>query len=444
LEGKQLKSDKSQFIILCDKTSPRLQYTLDWIFTHVFQTTYSIFSSNQNFIKNDSCVISYGNIKNEIADFHIPDAGLLWENDFKKLDFQTNEWHSIPSLFHQNLNAEIPFDLFSAVFFLISRYEEYLPHKKDKHQRYAPENSILFQLGCLHRPIVDEWLHAFQLMVEKKLNLCFQTKPFSFTPTYDIDIAYSFLHKGWKRTLGGFGLALLKVNFNAFWQRFLVLARFKKDPFDCFDCLFEWHKKYNVKPIYFLIAAAENSDFDKHNLPRFSAIKSLFKNLSNSHTVGLHPSYFSNKSAIFQQEKNRLVELTQKGINISRQHYLKFQIPETFSFLIEQGIKEDFSMGYGASLGFRAGTGRSFLWFDVLHNRITDLIIHPFCFMDTTAHFELKLSANEAQKKLEEMTVLLQKTNSQLVTVFHNFSLGTDKEWKNWSDFYVAFLDKLS
>lgn len=443
MEGKQIKSENRQVFILCDKITPRLSYTLDWIFNYVFQTSYSIVTTDQNFKKNGNCVIGYGNIKSEFSDFHIPDAGLLWENDIKNLHFKTGTWNDIPTLFHEEVGGEVPFDLFSAVFFLISRYEEYLPHKKDKHFRYATENSILFQLGCLHRPIVDEWLHAFQLLVEKKLNLCFQPKPFSFTPTYDIDIAFSYLHKGWKRTLGGFGLALIKGKFNAVLVRCFVLSRLKKDPFDCFDNLFYWHTKYRLKPIYFLLASAENSAFDKHNLPYFSAIKKLYKKLSLAHSIGLHPSYFSNQPTVFKQEKNRLEQMAEKPIIFSRQHYLKFQIPETYSFLIEQGIKEDFSLGYGSSLGFRAGTGRSFLWFDVLHNRITDLTIHPFCFMDTTAHFEMKLSAEEAQKKLEEITALLQKTNSQLVTIFHNFSLGTDDEWKKWSDFYVSFLKNI-
>ncbi len=97
-------------------------------------------------------------------------------------------------------------------------------------------------------------------------------------------------------------------------------------------------------------------------------------------------------------------------------------------------------MGYGSHLGFRAGTGNSFLWFDLEKDMATQLRVHPFCFMDTTAHYEAKLSPAEAFARLEAMSKVLEKTGSTLITVFHNFSLGTSNEWKGWRQAYEHFL----
>ena len=70
---------------------------------------------------------------------------------------------------------------------------------------------------------------------------------------------------------------------------------------------------------------------------------------------------------------------------------------------------------------------------------------HPFCFMDTTAHYEAKLSPTEAFEKLDAMSKILEKTGSTLVTIFHNFSLGTSNEWRGWRHAYEIFLqDKAS
>ena len=107
------------------------------------------------------------------------------------------------------------------------------------------------------------------------------------------------------------------------------------------------------------------------------------------------------------------------------------------------GIEYDYSMGYATHLGFRAGTSHSFVWYDLLREKTTELNVTPFCFMDATAHYELKLSADEAFSRLHAMQQLLQKINGTLITVFHNFSLGTDKEWEGWQEKYASFLHSI-
>jgi hypothetical protein len=60
--------------------------------------------------------------------------------------------------------------------------------------------------------------------------------------------------------------------------------------------------------------------------------------------------------------------------------------------------------------------------------------------MDSTAHYEEQLSADAAFAKLNAMKVVLAQTNSTLVTVFHNFSLGRAPEWNGWNQHYAHFL----
>jgi hypothetical protein len=139
-------------------------------------------------------------------------------------------------------------------------------------------------------------------------------------------------------------------------------------------------------------------------------------------------------------EKKLLEQISGRPARISRQHYIRIKTPDTWRLLIKNEITEDYSMGYGAYLGFRAGTGASFLWYDLLNDSVTKLRIHPFCFMDTTARYEAKLSITDAFAKLEAMSRILEKTGSTLTTVFHNFSLGTSNEWKGWRQAYEHFL----
>ena len=100
----------------------------------------------------------------------------------------------------------------------------------------------------------------------------------------------------------------------------------------------------------------------------------------------------------------------EKEIPLSRQHFIRLQLPHTYRILESLSITDDFSMGYASELGFRAGTGRSFLWYDLEKEVCSELRVHPFCFMDATAHYYKKWTA-------EEETILLEELNKNMEIV---------------------------
>jgi hypothetical protein len=172
-------------------------------------------------------------------------------------------------------------------------------------------------------------------------------------------------------------------------------------------------------------------------------MQKLVQELAEYGEIGLHPSYYSDKDDALSVEKETLEKIVHKNINISRQHYIKAKLPDAYLRLLKTGISQDYSMGYGSHFGFRAGTGQSFLWYSLNNEFTTPLRVHPFCFMDTTAMFEEKLTLNDSFDRLKAMTKLLQKSNSRLTTIFHNFSLGTAPEWLWWKGAYKEFVTQL-
>ena len=78
------------------------------------------------------------------------------------------------------------------------------------------------------------------------------------------------------------------------------------------------------------------------------------------------------------EEKSWLEEITGETISASRQHYLKLKLPVTYQQLIKNGIEEDYTIGYHDAYGFRAGTCKPFLFFDVEKNETTKLRLFPF------------------------------------------------------------------
>lgn len=426
-------------VVYSAQNSNRLKFVLDWLLKERLQTDYRITNDEQEAIGLSSCIAYGKHLPNSIS---IPDEGLLWQTGTTRCEPQIGNWQEIPAIFASADTAStLPFDLFSAIFYLLSRYEEYYPFTADKHGRYPAVSSILYKNGLLQRPVVDEWVHAFRKQLQAKMGVpLVATTMFLYQPTYDIDMAYSHLHKGAGRIIGAYMRALLKGDVRQISERTQVLKNKQKDPYDSFRWLRLLHKEYDCKPLYFVLSAFRTTAFDKNIHPEHPAMMRVIKNLTKDGVIGIHPSYYSDEDNKVHKEKRMLEHISGRSIHISRQHYIKVKTPDTYRLLIQNGISEDYSMGYGSHLGFRAGTGNSFAWYDLQQETITGLRIHPFCFMDTTAHYEMGLSASDAFAKLYAMSGLLQQTGSAMITIFHNFSLGTSGEWKGWKHAYEHFL----
>jgi len=433
----------SQIPIFVSRISPRLSYVLGWLFDERIGTGFRIVTSKAEAAALPFC-IAYGAVLP--GSLSIPDVGLLWEQSVRPQETGGGSWQDLPVVFaSSDTDYTLPFDLFSALFFHISRYEEYLPYTPDKHGRYPATESILYKTNCLERPLADEWIQAFRLLLQQDFDQSVPTPAFSFQPTYDIDIAWSYRHKGWKRTAGAMLKDLSAGKLEALGERLKANTGKRKDPYDAFDTMQEWHHRYEFRPYYFILASLRTTAFDKNIRPDHPAMQALIRQRGSEGVVGMHPSYYSDQHpGHLVEEKRELENILGQDIVYSRQHYIKLKLPDTCTALLRAGITDDFSMGYGTHTGFRAATGQSFLWYDLMSETATTLRLHPFCFMDTTARFEAGLAAPEAFRKLEQMTRLLQDTHSRLITICHNFSLGTDPGWGGWGEAYHDFLQRRS
>jgi len=428
-------------VVYSAQSSQRLRYVLRWLFRELLHTDFLLITDKEDVV-NIPFFISYGErLPNALC---IPDNGLLWQTEIREHKVETGYWNEIPTLYpHTDSGFDIPFDIFSAIFFLLSRYEEYCPFEADKHGRYPATESLLFKIGALERPLVDEWVFAFYDLLKHRTDVEMSLSEFQYRPTYDIDIAFSYKFKGFARTAGAFAKDLLQRNFSNFTERAAVVFSSKQDPYDSFDWLRQLHKQYGLRPHYFVLSTLSTTAFDKNIHPEKASMQQLIRSFEGEGSVGLHPSYYSFRKEVFTEEKKILERIVQAEVTQSRQHYIRLQMPQTYRFLTEQRISDDWSMGYGSHLGFRAGTGRAFYWYDFEKEKQSLLKLHPFCFMDSTAHFEGRLTSEEAFSKLNAMTEVLKETKSELVTVFHNFSLGSDAQWKGWKDAYENFISSL-
>lgn len=425
--------------IYSEKDSPRLRYVLQWLFTEQLGLSWLLTHDLQHAL-NAGHPVFYGVEKGGI---NIHATTLLWENGIDIHDYQENNWNHLYTLYYNEASRnQIPFDIFSGIFFLLSRYEEYLPFTPDKHSRYPHTASILSKDNVLERPALDEWVKWFgRLLTDQWPSLKPKTSTFHFQPSYDIDIAWSYKNKGFVRWAGAASRELAAGKFNALANRCKVSLGMAEDPYNAFGAMNTLHEKYDLKPYYFILSAIKTTDFDKNIPLSHPGMKKLMQQAFSDGELGIHPSFYTLKNdVLFLAEKELLAKTAGRNITSSRQHYIRLFFPDTYRMLISGGILADYSMGYSTSLGFRAGTSHSFLWYDLKNEEETSLRVYPFCFMDTTAHYDLGLGVAEAFNRLEAMKNKLEQTGGVLTTVFHNFSLGTDKEWKGWMNAYEHFI----
>ncbi len=426
----------NKFIIYAAFTSNRLTYVLDFIFNEVLGVEYILTNAETEYLSSPYFRINYSH-KNLISDLHIGSSGLLYETEIVEKEIYCTKWNELP-IFFQTQESEIPFDFFSAVFYLLSRYEEYLPHELDSYFRFPHVQSIAFQNNFLNLPLIDLWIEALKKrMFLKNQSVQFKENKFQILPTYDIDIAYSFKGKGLGRNIAGTLKDILKFNFKNISLRLNVLFANHKDPYDSFDFLDKIHEQFSLKPIYFFLLS-EGSQYDKNIDCHSTLMKELISTIQSKYEIGIHPSWKSHERYEVLQKETLLLNKVTK----SRQHYIRFALPETYRNLVNVGITDDYSMGYGSINGFRASTSRSFNWFDVEKNEVSHLRLHPFCFMECNSFFEQKYTAEKASEELLHYVKVIKEVNGNLITIWHNFSLGTDPLWKGWKEMYVDFLQK--
>lgn len=427
--------------IYTHKTTARLEYILKFIFNDIYNTEYQVTTDKDSFIKLNLPKINYSSeiIKDS---FQVEPVELLFETDILQKKICVNLWNNQKVFFQAN-TGDLPFDIFAASFYLISRYEEYLPFSADQHGRFEANQSLAYKNGFLYDPIVDQWACMLAGLLNQKFpNFKTCKREFKFIPTIDIDNAYAYLYKGTVRTIGAAMRDLFKLDINENVKRFQALAG-EKDPFDTYSYIDSLHAQYGVSPVWFFLAGNYNT-YDK-NLPLDNdAFQSLIKEISERAEVAIHPSYESNQS--FEQLKSEydyLSGITGKPITKSRQHFLKLLFNETYQNLLKLGIKEDYTLGYASDVGFRAGTCTPFMFYDLYNEHETELRIFPFQVMDVTLNQYLKLTVEEAEKKIKEIIDKIKAVNGTYICLWHNESLSDHGYWKGWEPVYKKMLETI-
>lgn len=419
--------------------TPRLRYVADFI-SRYYNHPFRVMANEAMYLESDEPRINYSHQRMGEGELYIKPSPLLSESEKRRFNLHAVEHNGYKVIFESN--CDLGFDLFAGIFYLLTRYEEYLPHTKDAYGRFAPEASIAHREEFLHLPLINIWLEDFRKVLEERYPAIELQKPqFQFEPTYDIDLAWAYKFKPFKVRWGRILQTIFQLKFRQARRHIKILKGKLQDPYDAYEWLDELHQQYGLQPAYFILAAIEKGKFDKNadvHLPQF---RQLVHALGTRYPLGLHPSWYSgDHKGAMAKEKALLEKAGNQHIHLSRQHYIRMRLPHTYHHLQDLGIKHEYSMGYGSINGFRASVATPFFWYDLEKEQQTDLFIHPFCFMDANAFYEQKLSAEEALTELRQFLKVIRSVGGTMGTVWHNHLLGTAPEFEGWREAYAAFV----
>ncbi|MCS7072937.1 MAG: hypothetical protein NZ108_00560 [Bacteroidia bacterium] len=405
-------------VLILAQPSIRLHYVCHWLFKEQLNLSFSI-QFNPSSIETNSWVCSYAKEPNFSANYSLKPDSILYETGIPTKTIQ--QWLS------ESFETR---DLFGFLFFLLAGTPWYQTNAVDDFGRI--DESQIDGLNSLENPLADEIVSLFR----KEIQLSFPdwkppTLHVSTEWTFDFDSPWKYKQKPIWIQFGSIIKQILHFDWTGLEERFLL-----KDPFETDSHLPLFQESGTVRVFVLHGTGLLHDSQFPFSLP---AWRKRIRTLAQIYPVGLHPSFRSSEEPErLWQEKQWLEQILEQPVIASRQHFLKVKLPETMRELALCGIKEDYSAACYSIAGYKHGTSRSFLWFDLLRNEISTLRIFPSSWMDRTMLRYLKYSPEKAIQNLRLQYQQLQQYGGTQRIILHNDTLSDVGEWKGWKKVLLA------
>ncbi|MDW8302867.1 MAG: polysaccharide deacetylase family protein [Bacteroidia bacterium] len=448
-----------QLVIFTPIITPRLTYTILVCTEYLSHVKVELTDNPQYFSTVMGIKWSYGQIFEDALCIYAD--GLLWQDNITDQDWYQEGlfiWRTkdVCGQFHVSI------DIFSAIFYLISRYEEYLPYNPDIHGRMPAQQHTLVKYN-LHRKAVVH--HYWEFVLDASFRFFGYHIPVKYPVytakvTFDLDHPFEFLHKPYLINLYGFTKDLYKGDWKTFARRFKTLFGKTPDRFYTFEYIFKQLQIHQRSSIWFILASQQHPLDSRHNIDQKFYLNLIDKIMQNSGEVGLHASYltameyahFFTEGIQFQnipqqaqaypyqklcKEKLSLEKLVPYVITKNRQHFLRVKFPTTYQNLIEAGFLEDYSVGYFDEVGFRAGIAVPYPFFDLKKNKIEkNLTLYPLVCMDISLQQYLRYTPEQAKAVSQQLIEEVKSVNGTFITLWHNNNLHNEQEWAGWREVF--------
>jgi len=420
------------------KNTQRITYVFKHICTRILGVEVKFTSIIEEFISHAGPKLSYGKIPlgNEMF---IQSAGLLIQQGFESIEIVVKEWEETKCFFYVGKTSALPFDIFSASFYLLTRYEEYLPHVKDEKGRFLASESLAYKKEFLQHPVIDIWAYKFkELLAVTFPNQVFpDQKPKTHT-LINAKEPFVYKNKGFLRSFYGYVKDISKFNIRNVLRRTSTLFGIKNDPCDTFDWIINELKATTSKTTFFFLIG-EAIHFEKGINSQRKVFKILLKNVADYMEVGLIFSKESlNNLNSLKNEKEQVETIVNRNLISSLNDDYLVNLPENYRNLIELEVEKDFTMVYEDVPGFRASTCTPYLFYDLDYEIVTPLMIHPIA-----ATIKSLKSINRKKRGLVFKSLFdeVHQVNGCFSVLFSNKDFSLTKENEVWRSVFVDLIN---
>lgn len=426
-------------LIYTPKPGPRISYIFKHICLRILGIEVAFTSAIEEFIAHAGPKISYANkpMGNELF---FQSHGLLEQQGIEAVDITVKPWGHTIGFFPVGNNSGLPFDIFAASFYMITRYEEYLPHVKDEAGRFMASESLACKAGFLQQPVVDVWAYLFKdRLLEAFPMMEFPQKKVTIHPVIRAAQAYAYKQKGLFRSAVGYVHDFFRGKFKKIAARTQVLLGLKRDPFDTFKWMVNIAVRSKFKlTVFFLLGEARsfNESLNTHR----QKFKMLIKYVADYKEVGLIFSYNSlGDYGQMRREKRRLQEITNRSLLSSMNDGYLVNLPDNYRNLVELEVKRDFTMVFEDMVGFRAGTCTPFLFYDLDYEIKTPLVVHPAAMATRAFH---KKYASDIEKTVGNILATVTGVNGTFTIIFTNKDFSPEENNKIWRQIFSEKLQE--
>ncbi len=331
---------------------------------------------------------------------------------------------------HKTIHCGI--DIFASCFFMLARWEEFIIKERDSYRRFAASNSLAYKNNFLHRPVVNEYVEMLWNMLKY---LGFNGKrtehSFEIIPTHDIDI----VHHRFSPNMLLYSL-LHKKSLKAPLQRIAWYAT-GYNPYNTYEWLMNLSEKAGLISRFYFMGNGRHRYDRGYKITEQKVVKIIEKIKQRGHIIGFHPGYNSFNNAKEWAQQKAALENVAGIITEGRQHYLRFEVPETWQIWEQNNMKIDSTLGYASNTGFRCGTATEFEVFDIINRNKLKLIERPLILMEGTLQHEKyeNKTPTEGAQIIDYYKNICKKYKMPFTILFHNSTFDTI-DWKGWREVY--------
>jgi hypothetical protein len=255
----------------------------------------------------------------------------------------------------------------------------------------------------------------------------------------EVPEAFAYKSKSMLRTIVVSGFDFFKLRFVKFFERFAVRLSFRPDPYDVYNGWIALHQKLSI-PTKVMFMFARPSENDRN----ISIFKHRFleriKDVADYVPTSLLASYQSTEQPhLLQIEVNRLSEVIHHPLKDIRQHLVQLRFPTTYDHFSKLGFANDYSLQFVDYLGYRAGTGFPFHFYNLSKEQRSNLLIHPVVANESI--LRSKRSPRKARRLLEQCKSYNSEYGTPLTIVLTNTIMDERIKNKAWKRMFTEFLE---